>query len=253
MSKCVKALIIINAGVFVLISLLPRFPWFFIFGLVPRFIFSKLMLWQPVTYLFIHANLWHLVINMLMLWFFGPAIEDSWGTKKFLSYYFFTGIGAALCSFITAMGSPVPVIGASGAIFGLLVAYAMMFPDTVILIFFFFPMRIRQAVIVMAVINLLGAISSTGGGIAYFAHLGGGLFGYLYFKSERLRFFLSALDIGYFRRYRQKQKEKRRTTQKKSDKEEVDAILDKISKQGMKSLSFREKDILKRESKRYKQ
>ena len=110
--------------------------WYTIFGLVPAFVLSRFMLWQPVTYLFVHYGLWHLVVNMLMLWMFGAIIEEAWGSKRFLFYYFFTGIGAGICSIVFAFNSFSPVVGASGAIFGLLVAYAMMFPDSIILLFF---------------------------------------------------------------------------------------------------------------------
>jgi len=171
LTPAVKVLIIINVCIFVIINLVRNFPWLGIFGLVPAFVFGRFWIWQLATYMFLHLGLWHLVLNMLMLCFFGPTIEEAWGKKQFLIYYFFTGVGAALCSFFVSMGSYTPVIGASGAIFGILVAYAVMFPDSVILLFLIFPMKMKYAVLVLAGINLLGAISNPGGGIAYFAHL----------------------------------------------------------------------------------
>ena len=134
MSKTVKNLIIANVFIFLLASVWSGFP-VSLFAMVPRLVFSKLMIWQLVTYMFIHLDLWHLAVNMLMLWFFGPAIEAIWGRKQFLIYYFFTGIGAALCSSIFSFNSP--IVGASGAIFGILVAYALTYPDNMILLFFF--------------------------------------------------------------------------------------------------------------------
>ncbi|MBL7130816.1 MAG: rhomboid family intramembrane serine protease [Candidatus Omnitrophica bacterium] len=249
MTRTVKILIIINVSVFVLMHLLPRVPWLPIFGLIPSYVFAKFRLWQLATYMFLHLGLWHLVLNMLMLWFFAPAIENSWGRKEFLFYYFFTGIGAGLCSFITAFPSSVPVIGASGAIFGILVAYAMMFPETVILFFFIFPMKIKHAVLVLAGINLLGALSTPQAGIAYFAHLGGGLCGYLYLKSEWLKrqiFYWNLVDL----KLRWKQKRSRRQEILKQDLDRrVDAILDKVSKRGIGSLTKKEREILKLKSK----
>ena len=243
-TKTVKALIIANTTVFVLIHIFSGFNWFEIFGLVPKFAFSKLMVWQFASYMFVHAGLWHLVVNMLMLWFFGPAIENAWGRRAFIGYYFFCGIGAGFCSFLTSVNSFVPVIGASGAIFGILVAYALMFPETVILMFFIFPMKIRHAVIFLAGFNLLGALSAPNAGIAYFAHLGGGLFGYLYLKNEWIRR-LSPSDIA------NKVSEKKRKKKELSEKElssQVDQILDKISEQGMGSLTPKERQILKQRS-----
>lgn len=248
MTGTVRALIIVNVGVFVLIHIFPQFEWLWRFSLVPKLVSSRLMLWQFVTYMFLHVGLWHLVVNMLMLWFFGPAIEEYWGRRQFIFYYFFTGIGAGLCSFLVSFNSSIPVIGASGAIFGILVAYAIMFPETVILLFFIFPMKIRHAVLVLAAINLLGAISSSSGGIAYFAHLGGGFFGYLYFKNEWIRLRLSAFSFSNLKSYRKrKQNENKKAREEDIDKE-VDRILDKISKQGLDSLSPREQKLLKRKS-----
>lgn len=242
MSKTVKNLIIINVFVFLLANVWSEFPTG-LFAMVPSLVFSKLMIWQLVTYMFVHLDLWHLVVNMLMLWFFGPAIEAAWGRRQFLTYYFFTGIGAALCSFIFSFNSP--IIGASGAIFGILVAYAITYPDHMILLFFFFPMPMKQAVFVLAGINLLGAISASGSGIAYVAHLGGGLFGYLYLKSETLRRQVLCLDFNKLKTWF---KAPSKPKGPKSFDDRVDEILDKISKQGMASLTKEEIEILDRRS-----
>lgn len=247
MTGAVKLVIIINLGVFILINLTP-FSWMSLFGLVPRYVFAKFMIWQLVTYMFLHAGVMHLVINMLMLWFFGPAIEAAWGRKQFLVYYFFTGIGAGFLSFLTSSHSSIPVVGASGAIFGVLVAYAMMFPDDVILLFFFFPMKVPYAVIVLAGINLLGALSAPYAGVAYFAHLGGALFGYLYLKSEWLRIHISYLSFSNLKRWWLKKREKKKKRFYKNLESKVDIILDKISRYGMDSLTRKEREILERKS-----
>jgi len=244
-SDAVRTLIIINVAVFLGTHLVRWFPWA-LFAMTPRLVLSKLMLWQFVTYMFLHADVWHIGINMLMLWFFGPAIEHAWGPRRFLFYYFFTGIGAALGSFIFSFDAP--IIGASGAIFGLLVAYAMMFPDTVVLVFFFFPMKIKHAVLFFAGINLLGAVSASGSGIAYVAHLGGALFGYLYLKSEWLK-----MRLRHFFVTPAGQKKKDRKPKKPRDQEldkKIDEILDKIAQQGIESLTPAERKILEERSKR---
>ncbi len=243
--RAVRFLVMANVVIFALTFILRGFPWFYTFGLVPAFLFSRLMLWQMVTYLFLHGGLWHLVINMLMLWMFGSVVENAWGDRRFLIYYFFTGIAAGLCSYLFAFNSLAPVVGASGAIFGILVAYAVMFPDSIILMFLIFPMKMKHAIVFLAGVNLLGALSSPGSNIAYMAHLGGGLFGFIYLKSNRLRhFFESFSPAEFFARRRDKQQQARWERDRRLE-EEMDRILDKISSQGMESLSAREKRFLK--------
>ncbi len=245
----VNILIIINIAVFVIINLLPDIPWMMYLGLVPSLVLSHLMVWQLASYLFIHAGVWHLVFNMLMLWMFGTVLEQTWGSKKFMGYYFFTGIGAGICSIVFAHNASYPIVGASGAIFGLLVAFAIMFPESVILLFFIFPMKMRYAVIVLGGINLLGALSNQGSGVAYFAHLGGGLFGYLYFKNQRIQFALSKLSISNLLESIKRNREIKRQNEARDIDRRVDEILDKISNQGMESLSKQEKRVLKQKSK----
>ena len=249
MTHTVKKLIIANVVLFILIHLTPQFGWLTLFGLVPSSVFGGFRLWQLATYMFLHLGLWHLVLNMLMLWFFAPAIESNWGRRQFLFYYFLCGIGAGLCSWVTAFRSSIPVIGASGAIFGILVAYAMMFPETVILLFFIFPMKIRHAVLVLAGINLLGALSQPNAGIAYFAHLGGGLFGYLYLKSEWLRRQLSYWSAFDIRSWRREKKTAKQESRREDLERQADRILDKVSKCGIDSLSGKERKILELKSK----
>ncbi|MFH1459707.1 MAG: rhomboid family intramembrane serine protease [Candidatus Omnitrophota bacterium] len=245
----VKILIAANIVLFVLVNLFRNFPWFAVFGLVPTSVISRLMFWQLITYLFLHAGLWHLVLNLLMLWMFGSVLEKTWGKYKFLIYYFFTGIGAGVCSCIFGYNSFSPVVGASGSIFGLLVAYAIMFPEAIILLFFIFPMKMKYAAIVLAGINLLGALSNPGNGIAYIAHLGGGLFGYLYFKSGWIRDRLSRLSWKELKKSFTKKKIMKSSLQEDWTSTEVDRILDKISQSGIDSLSLKEKNFLAKKAK----
>ena len=245
----VKTLIVINIAVFIIIHIFKSISWFLIFGLVPALVFSRIMIWQPITYLFLHFGLWHLVLNMLMLWMFGSVIESRWGSKRFLFYYLFTGIGAGICSVIFAFNSQSPIVGASGAIFGLLVAFAVLFPDSVILLFFIFPMKMKYAAMVLAGINLLGALSNPGGGIAYIAHLGGGLFGYIYLKNEIIKTMFSRFNPENIKNSMRKKQEIIQCKKKENIDNQVDAILDKISSQGMDSLTKQEKSLLELKSK----
>ncbi len=249
LTKTVKILIVINVVFFILIHRLPRVPWLSLFAIVPRYVFVRFRLWQLVTYMFLHVGLWHLVVNMLMLWFFAPAIEARWGRRQFLFYYFFTGIGAGLCSFIVAFRSSIPVVGASGAIFGILVAYAIMFPESIILLFFIFPMKIKHAVLILIGINLLGVLSSPNSGIAYFAHLGGALFGYLYLKSEWIRLHMSYLSLNNVRFWWTRRKFSKKKPPPEDLDQQIDYILDKVSKYGIDSLTKKERKILELKSK----
>lgn len=248
LSRTVKQIIIINISVFVITNLFHSIPWFSFLGFVPRLFLAKFMIWQAFTYMFLHAGLLHLVFNMLMLWFFGPAIEASWGRNRFLFYYFFTGFGAAICSFIFSFNSAIPIVGASGALFGILVAYAIMFPEDVIIVFVF-PMKCKHAVVVLSVINLLAAISSSNNGIAYVAHLGGALFGYLYLKNEKIKGHLGNFKLKKINSKWIEKNIQRRELKDKDFNIKVDDILDKISKHGIKSLTNSEREVLNRKSK----
>lgn len=247
MTKTVKWLIVINAAVFFIINIFPELIGFF--GLVPVLTVNKLMVWQIFTYMFMHKYLTHILVNMLSLWFFGPAIEIAWGKKKFLAYYIFTGVGAGLCSLVTALGSSVPVIGASGAIYGILVAYAVLFPETVILVFFFFPMKIKYALLFLVGVNLTSALTNQGGTIAYFAHLGGALFGYLYLKNEWIYFRLQRLAGFNFKGWWKRKLPERRKAKQDNLDSQVDEVLDKINRYGVGSLTTREREILDRKRK----
>jgi len=177
-------LVIINVAVFVLqIVYLDRFIGYL--GLVPAFAIGKLWLWQFVTYMFLHGGFFHLFFNMLVLWMFGGEIENYWGSSEFLKYYFITGIGAGITSCVFTFPSTVPTIGASGAIFGLLLAYGMAYPDRYIYLYFLVPIKAKYLVLILGGIELLAIATPGTDGIARFAHLGGLLFGYVYLKKQR--------------------------------------------------------------------
>jgi membrane associated rhomboid family serine protease len=197
-TPAVKLLVLACTGVFLAQTLIEIFlpgsvtsrfnHWF---GLVPSGVIPGFRLWQPVTYLFLHGGLFHLLINMLMLWMFGRELELVWGKKRFLNYYFLCGIGAGVITVLVKLmpvfwghrPSDVPTIGASGAIFGILIANAILFPDRQI---WLFPLPImipmRPFVAVMAAIEFFGTLGSSGDGVSHFCHLGGMLVGWLYLR-----------------------------------------------------------------------
>ncbi|MBD3245580.1 MAG: rhomboid family intramembrane serine protease [Candidatus Omnitrophica bacterium] len=244
----VKNLLIANVVVFLLSTIFAHFPWFRVFGLVPVLVFSRLMIWQFVTYLFLHGGLFHLLVNMMVLYFFGPGIEAAWGKREFLKFYFLTGVGAGLCSFLLAPGSGVPIVGASGAIFGLLAAYAVMFPETVVLVLFLFPMKIKYAVFLFIGLTLMALLGSPRGGIAHSAHLAGLGIGYLYVKQERFRFFAARIFSWNALKNRLRQWLGSGKDGHADRRREMDRILEKISREGMDSLTRRERKILEKES-----
>lgn len=193
----IKGIIFTCAGVFFLQALVPGNWLEFSLGLSSEGLLGRYFLWQPVTYLFLHTtgNLFHLVFNMLMLWMFGGELERRWGTQSFLQYYFLCGVGAGLASVAVDVLSgflregPLlspsrPTIGASGAVYGLLAAQAILYPNRLLLVFLIFPMRMRVAVFLMAAITLWVAIGSAKSGsgtpINHVAHLGGMALGWAY-------------------------------------------------------------------------
>ncbi len=152
-------------------------------ALVPALVVHRGAWWQVVTYMFIHVDFMHIFFNMLALFLFGAQLEQRMGSTEFLLYYFTTGIGAGLVTVLINYNSGmagVPVIGASGAIFGLLLAFATFFPDARIFIFGILPMRAPVAVGVFAALELFYQFTGFNSGVAHLAHLSGLLFGYLY-------------------------------------------------------------------------
>ncbi|HEV8201864.1 MAG TPA: rhomboid family intramembrane serine protease [Candidatus Polarisedimenticolia bacterium] len=183
-TPAVKGLIIANCAVYALQILTQRFGGGGIeslFALTPTLMREKMWLWQLVTYMFLHAPNWpfHLILNMLMLWMFGTEVERAWGSSRFLKYYFVCGLGAALATCLTFYKST--TYGASGAVFGVMLAFAMLFPERMIYFWFIFPMRAMSFVILCAAIELLQLLNLPDG-VAHTAHLGGMLFGWLYLK-----------------------------------------------------------------------
>jgi membrane associated rhomboid family serine protease len=158
-------------------------------ALTPAFVARYFAVWQLVTYMFLHAGFGHILWNMLALWMFGADLEQLWGMKRFLKFYFFCGIGAGVCvvvlNYLLPWGNPrIPTIGSSGAIFGILMACAVLFPTRTILMMFVFPIQMKYFVMIMGTITFLSSFQANSG-VSNFAHLGGLLFGYIWLKSPR--------------------------------------------------------------------
>jgi membrane associated rhomboid family serine protease len=190
----VKCLLIANTIIFIIyflsvqIRITPLLLLFHGLSLIPSWVIKGAVIWQPVTYLFLHSPLGfsHILFNMLSLWWFGSDLERDWGTKRFLNYYFFCGVGAGLCDVAVRLllGNErdliTPTIGASGAIYGLLLAFGILYPNRTILLYFLFPIPARIFVLILGGITFLSTFGAAGSGISHMAHLGGMIFGFYY-------------------------------------------------------------------------
>ena len=182
LTPMVKSLVVTCVLIFFLQKLGPGRDMTLIFGLRPAFVLQKLYLWQLVTYLFLHGNVMHILFNMFALWMFGSELERYWRSQQFLRFFLVTGIGAGVLSVLFSPSSDVPTIGASGAVYGILMAYGMMFPNRLVYLYFLVPIRVKYFVAGLGVVAFLSALNSPGSTIAHVAHLGGMVFAFLYLK-----------------------------------------------------------------------
>jgi membrane associated rhomboid family serine protease len=248
MTDAVKKLLIAN-GVFFVIQMFAGPAMTASLGLVPRLAWSRLYLWQFVTYLFLHGGFVHLALNMYALYMFGSEVERMWGSKAFLRYYFITGIGAGAIHTLVTPFSMSPTIGASGAVAGVLAAYALMYPrnEITLLLFFILPVRMQARTLALgyALISVLSGAAGSPDRIAHFAHLGGMLVGYVYLKRGSSFDFLKS---QFHQRQRERNMRVVREREEEADKLRrlADAVLDKANAVGFENLTRDEKLILKR-------
>jgi len=238
----VKMLLISNAVVFILTyfssEIINRY-----FGIVPRAVWSQFMIWQPVTYMFLHGGFWHLAFNMFVLWMFGSDLERTWGSKEFLKFYLICGIGAGLFNVVLQPNSLIPIIGASGAMYGVLIGFAILFPNRRIYLYLLFPVKAKYVVMFLVAVAFIMSITRTGDNIAHIVHLGGALVGFLYLRGNWQGRSIKSKISGYFHRQRM-EKVARRHEKELKMMEDVDRILDKINQVGYDNLTRREKKIL---------
>jgi len=192
----VKTIIIINVVIFVFLYFArDKNEIVYFLGLVPAAVWKERHFWQILSYMFVHVDFMHILFNMLGLWWFGCDIERSFGGKHFLRYYLFTGIGAGLVALIVGWGDAVPTIGASGAIFGVLAAYALLFPNRVIYIYFVLPVKAKWAVLGFAILELVAVFQGSLNNVSNIAHVGGIFFGLIWFG-----YYLKLYRMENFRR-----------------------------------------------------
>ena len=229
--------------------------------------------WQLITYQFMHGGFAHIFFNMFALWMFGMEIENLWGSKKFLYYYLLAGVGAGLCHlFVSPLlgGGNAFTIGASGAIFGVMIAFAMLFPNRYIFLYFFIPIKAKYLITILVVMEFM-LVDSAGSNIAHLAHLGGALTGFIFLMLDK-NTHIAFKDIFKKSSYRttkpfnnpfggisDKFKKKEENVQdakfyevenKEVSQEDIDRILDKISQSGYQNLTAKEKEILLKQVKK---
>ena len=186
----IRALLISNVALF-LVDFFSRYVLRTYFALRPEDVATRFEIWQLATYMFLHGGIWHILWNMLALWMFGCELERLWGTRRFLRFYFFCGIGAGLCVVVGnyLFGDPsLATVGSSGAIYGILLASAVLWPDRLILFSFLIPIKMKYFVMIIGAIAFLNSFN-TNSPVSDIAHLGGMLFGYAFLKMPRLRGF----------------------------------------------------------------
>jgi membrane associated rhomboid family serine protease len=202
-TPAVKYLLIVNTVVFA-IQTFVDYPITLIFGLVPRLVWENLYIWQLFTYQFLHGGLFHLLFNMLALWMFGCDLERRWGSAFFLKYFFVSAVGGGILNTLITPNQAVPSIGASGGIYGILLAYGLIYPNQVVYFYFLFPIKMKHFVWIIGGISFYSSITSGQSGIAHLAHLGGMLFGYLYLRGgnpwERFKLYQDRRRLARLRR-----------------------------------------------------
>jgi membrane associated rhomboid family serine protease len=268
----IKALLLSNAAVFLLAVFFGAFRIgetqlvaiiTSIFALYP--IDGGFQVWQLFTYMFMHGGFMHLLFNMFALWMFGMDLENEWGSRRFLFYYLVCGVGAGISNLFIGplFGPAAPTVGASGAVYGILLAFGVMYPDRPIFLYFLLPVKAKYFVIFFLVLEMYAGIAGTPDGIAHFAHLGGAAVGLIllmiYLDRIPLRIWWSNWQAAmkrpvrygdsYRERYHEQVSDARYHDvtggeEDEVDQERIDAILDKISRDGYQSLTEEEKRIL---------
>jgi len=274
----IRNIIVANVAVYLIMVLLRAQQLVnFNFGLVPHDVLTKGYVWQLFTYMFVHGGFGHLFWNMFVLWMFGMEIENYWGKHQFYKFYFITGIGSGLVTLLFSANSQIPVVGASGAIYGVLVAFAMLFPERQIYFYFLIPIKAKFFVAIMVVITFFSTLVPGTSNVSHLTHLGGLVIGYLYLSRYKLLAHLRRQSRSanwhwprlkirnpfhnlHFDLRRRKSKPSRPTTSprpaeptpppsnsyqaEETMREELDRILDKININGYDGLTEQEKSTL---------
>ena len=239
----IKILVSINFGIFILQTISKAEGLFFpLFGLVPKLVWSEFMIWQPLTYLFLHGGIWHVLINMFVLWMFGSELERLWGKNHFYKFYFITGVGSGIITMLFGLSSTTPVVGASGAVYGVLLAYGLTYPNRTIYLYGIIPIKSRWFVFGIGLIAFFSSFTNVSQ-VSHVTHIAGMVIGYLTlkkpFRLNNLLFSIRKKTIEY-----KIQKEHKTMIKENDIKKDLDSILDKINNEGFDSLSENEQERL---------
>ena len=242
-TNAIKVLISINFVIFILQTLSKSETLFFpLFGLVPKLVWSEKMIWQPFTYLFFHGGIWHVLINMFVLWMFGSELERLWGKNHFLKFYFITGVGSGVVTMLVNLQSITPVVGASGAVYGVLLAYGLTYPNRTVYLYGIIPIKSLWFVLGIGFIAFMSSFDNMSQ-VSHVTHLSGMLIGYFMLKKpiklKGLWFQLRKKTLEY-----QIQREEKELSKNFIVEQDINQILDKINQEGFDSLTDEEQDRL---------
>ena len=242
--EAVKFIIIFNIIIFIITEIFGfKFLFFEVFGLIPRLSWESYKIWQPITYLFLHSGFFHILINMLVLWMFGKELEYRWGKNKFLFYYLITGIGSGILTILYNPYSMIPIVGASGAIYGILIAYTLIYPNRKVYIYGIFPMQIKFMMILLGLTAFFASFMQTNSSISHITHLGGMFVGFVFLKWKNIKFFFPKVKV-----YEEKNSFEKSASNKKDD---LDIILEKLKFKGWEGLTEFERNKLFNASKNH--
>ena len=240
----VKFLLIVNIVVFVLVEFSGQQSLLFrTFGLVPSLVWSKFKIWQLFTYLFMHGGIFHIFFNMFVLWMFGKDLESQWGKMEFLLFYFVCGIGAGLITVLFSVNSIVPIVGASGAIYGLLLAYGFTYPNQMVYLYGLVPIKVKYMVLGLGAIAFFASLSASQSNVSHITHLSGMIIGliFIYFNIN-----WKVIKLWYIRMRLKglSQQPAKQDNEEAQMKKQVDKILDKLNDSGWDSLTEQEENYL---------
>lgn len=239
LSPAIKYLLITNVAVFILQNIYPQLT--VQLGLRTGDFFKEFpnLLYQPFTYMFLHGSFGHIFFNMFALWMFGVEVEYTFGTKRFIRFYLLSGLAGALLPLIFQADSNTWIVGASGAIYGVLGAYWLMFPNRMLYLYFLFPVKVKYAIPGFLILGLLFG----GANVSHLAHLGGAIFGVLYTKADwRMPSF--GRKFKEYKNKRNEAKLEKNRMKAEDTMKKVDKILDKINEVGLDNLTKEERKFL---------
>jgi len=246
----IKNILLANVVVFILTFLNSNLAYIIYeqFALSAQGVLGEFKIWQLFTYMFIHDNsgIWHIFFNMFILWMFGSELEHTWGSKEFLKYYFLTGIGGGIFNLLL---SGAPTVGASAAVYGVMVAYALAYPDRLVYIYFLFPVKVKYLMGFLTLLSFFSTFGASGDRIAHAAHLGGIVVGFVYLKYWTIyfkvkNFFRSQISSSGGTSSHLKYTSSNKDNKTEFYRKKIDELLDKINKVGYLNLSEEEKKLL---------